>query len=170
MEGTRNSFRNHPDKPGAPLPGKIRSGNATPTSALPKTPAAQHPGPRNFQRLDKWLWYARITRTRSLAQKLIRDGGVRVDGEKTTRTCTRIAPPMVLTIAFKNRIRILRLRDTGTRRGPASQARELFEDLSPTLPSAPRERPAPPPHAHREPGSARPTKKQRRQTIHLLGR
>ena len=86
------------------------------------------------QRLDKWLWYARILKSRTLAQKFIASGAVRVDKERVTRPDHRIGPGAVLTFALHDRIRVLKVRDAGTRRGPASEAQALYEDLSPEPP------------------------------------
>ena len=86
------------------------------------------------QRLDRWLWFARMVKSRTLAQKLIASGAVRVDSERTTSVDHRIGPGMVLTFALNDRIRVLRVRDVGTRRGPASEAQTLYEDLSPEPP------------------------------------
>ncbi|WP_127144149.1 RNA-binding S4 domain-containing protein [Pelagibacterium montanilacus] len=83
------------------------------------------------QRLDKWLWYARVARSRSLAQKLVASGAVRVNGQRCVAPDRRIAPGDGLTIAIAGRIRVLRVRDPGARRGPATEARLLYEDLSP---------------------------------------
>ena len=115
------------------------------------------------QRLDKWLWYARIVKSRTLAQKLIASGAVRVDTLRTTRPDYQISADMVLTMTVHEKLRVLKVRDTGTRRGPASEAQLLYEDLSPQLP--PREKPDPlkAPPAFREQGTGRPTKKQRRE-------
>ncbi|HHG91324.1 MAG TPA: RNA-binding S4 domain-containing protein [Devosia sp.] len=121
------------------------------------------------QRLDKWLWFARVVKTRTLAQKLIRSGNVRVDGKRVTRVSFAVGPGMVLTIAYAERIIILRVNAAGTRRGPAPQARTLYKDLSPEIPER-RLSASPAGKGARESGSGRPTKKQRRQTDHLLGR
>jgi len=113
------------------------------------------------QRLDKWLWYARIVKSRTLAQKLIRSGAVRVDSVRTKSADFRVAPGMVLTLTAHDRLRILKIRDPGTRRGPATEAQLLYEDRSPELPKRPM---GPPPIAPRPFGAGRPTKKQRRAT------
>ncbi len=113
------------------------------------------------RRLDKWLWYARVTKSRTLAQKLVNGGHVRVNRDKITNASYQIKIDDVLTIALERRILILRVLDPGTRRGPATEARTLYEDLSPPpLPRAEK----PPETAKRAPGSGRPTKKERRQT------
>ncbi len=119
-----------------------------------------------IQRLDKWLWYARVVKTRTLAQKLVKSGNIRVDATRTVQPGFRVRVGMVLTINHANRIRILRVVEPGSKRGSASEAATLFDDLSPLLPAL-RDKPAHPVNAQREPGAGRPTKKQRRQTDRL---
>jgi len=85
------------------------------------------------QRLDKWLWYARIVKSRTLAQKLVQSGAVRVDSERVTAADFRVWPGMVLTLTVNRRLLVLEIRDPGTRRGPAAEARTLYQDLSPPL-------------------------------------
>lgn len=119
------------------------------------------------QRLDKWLWYARIVKSRTLAQKLIASGAVRVDATRVTTTGYRIAPGVVITLSVHDRLRVLRVLDGGTRRGPATEAQTLYEDLSPELPKDAL-KPAMP--GKREDGAGRPTKKERRQIDKLQGK
>lgn len=111
------------------------------------------------QRLDKWLWYARIVKSRTLAQKLIESGSVRVDGVKTSSPSRQIGAGAVLTLTVHDRLRILKVIEPGNRRGPATEAQTLYEDMSPELP---KKDPLFPGAAKREPGAGRPTKKDRR--------
>lgn len=83
------------------------------------------------QRLDKWLWFARMFKSRTLAQKFVASGAVRVDKEKISSPDYRVGPGTVLTFVLHERIRVLRVVDAGTRRGPAPEAQALYEDLSP---------------------------------------
>ncbi|PTW59058.1 heat shock protein Hsp15 [Breoghania corrubedonensis] len=111
-------------------------------------------------RIDKWLWHARVTKSRSLAQKLVASGHVRLNKERVRGAAQQVRADDVLTVALERRVLILRIRALGHRRGPAAEARLLYEDLSP--PPAPREeRPAP--VALRDAGTGRPTKRERRQ-------
>ena len=116
------------------------------------------------QRLDKWLWYARVVKSRTLAQKLVASGAVRVDASRVTSPDYRLSEGMVLTMTVNTKLRILKVVELGTRRGPALEAQSLYLDLTPQLP--PRQKPDPlkGPPALRLPGSGRPTKKQRRET------
>jgi ribosome-associated heat shock protein Hsp15 len=119
------------------------------------------------QRLDKWLFFSRAVKSRTLAQKLIESGVVRVNSERTISTDHKVGEGDVLTMTVSRRLLVWRIRDAGSRRGPAPEAALLYEDLSP--PPLPREdQPfSPAAVALREPGSGRPTKKERRETDRL---
>jgi ribosome-associated heat shock protein Hsp15 len=104
------------------------------------------------QRIDKWLWFARVVKTRTLAQKLVLSGSVRVNREKCDSVSHLLRPGDVLTIAVSHSVRVLKVKASGLRRGPADEARTLYEDLSPPPD------PAMPAPAH----GPRPTKRDRR--------
>lgn len=80
-------------------------------------------------RLDKWLWQARFFKTRALAAALVADGHVRVNGTPVSRPGRDITPGDVLTFPQGNRIRVVRILALGQRRGPATEAQDLFSDL-----------------------------------------
>ncbi len=80
-------------------------------------------------RLDKWLWQARFFKSRALASKLCAAGRVRIDGERVTKAHAAIRPGHVLTFPQARDIRVVRVVALGTRRGPAVDARTLYEDL-----------------------------------------
>jgi ribosome-associated heat shock protein Hsp15 len=103
-------------------------------------------------RIDKWLWFARLAKTRTIAQKLAVSGRVRVNRHKNDNAARPVKVGDVLTIAFDSGVRVLRVAAVGARRGPAKEARLLYEDLSPAAPT-----PTPAPSA-----GARPTKRERR--------
>jgi len=108
------------------------------------------------QRIDKWLWFARLAKSRTLAQKLAVSGGVRVNRARNTSASHPVKVGDTLTIGLESGVRVLRILATGTRRGPPAEARLLFEDLS--QPAV-----AKPPAAElRTEGSGRPTKRDRR--------
>ena len=114
------------------------------------------------QRIDKWLWQARFFKTRSLATKVVNGGSVRVNSEKISKAATAIGPDDVLTFPQARDIRVIRVLALATRRGPAPEARGLYEDLSPPVPAGDRA-------ADPDPGPrvGRPTKKQRRELTEL---
>ncbi|MEL7114873.1 MAG: RNA-binding S4 domain-containing protein [Pseudomonadota bacterium] len=82
-------------------------------------------------RIDKWLWYARFFKTRSLAAKLVTGGHVRVNSTRVSKASAAVGPGDVLTFPQGSRIRVVELVETGTRRGPAPEAQTLYTDLSP---------------------------------------
>lgn len=106
-------------------------------------------------------------KSRTLAQKLIESGVVRVNSERTIDTDHKVGEGDVLTMTVSRRLLVWRIRDAGSRRGPAPEAALLYEDLSP--PPLPREdRPfSPGALVVRDAGSGRPTKKERRDTDRL---
>ena len=106
-------------------------------------------------RADKWLWHARLVKTRTLAAKIIGDGRLRVNGRRATKPSAPVRPEDVLTVAIHGRVRVLRILEVGTRRGPATEAQALYKDLSP----APEPRGEPAEIA----SGPRPTKRERRQ-------
>jgi ribosome-associated heat shock protein Hsp15 len=113
------------------------------------------------QRIDRWLWHARLVRTRTAAAELAESGRVRLNGDRVTASSRAVKPSDVLTVALGGQVKILKVLGLSERRGGAPDAQALYEDLSP--PAAPRERKQDdPPVAEREPGSGRPTKRERR--------
>lgn len=120
------------------------------------------------QRIDKWLFFSRAVKSRSLAAKLVVAGRVRINRDKAAQASDLIKPGDVLTITLDRRIFVWKVLGAGVRRGPAEEARTLYEDMSP--PPAPKGEALPDAiPALREAGSGRPTKRERRQTDRLLG-
>lgn len=118
-------------------------------------------GSEGSQRLDKWLWFARIAKTRTLATRLIEGGKARVNKTRVSKASRMVRPGDVVTLAIHDQVKVLKILACGVRRGPAPEARELYEDLSP--PPVPRVRkPRALPAAAREKGTGRPTKRDRR--------
>ena len=87
--------------------------------------------PRETIRLDKWLFQARFLKSRGLAADLITEGRVRVNGQRTDKPARAVGEGDVLTFALHGRVRVVRILGTGERRGPASEAQGLYEDLAP---------------------------------------
>ena len=125
--------------------------------------------PIRKERLDRFLFFSRAVKSRTLAQKFIESGAVRVNSEKTERTDLKVGAGDVLTMSLHNRIVVWRILDCGIRRGPASEAQGLYEDMSP--PPVPRSELSPydAAIAQRPSGAGRPTKKERRDTDRLRG-
>jgi ribosome-associated heat shock protein Hsp15 len=82
------------------------------------------------QRLDKWLWFARVVRTRTLAARLVGDGHVRVNTLRIETPAKPVGPGDVLTIALERHVRVLRIVAIAPRRGGAEAAKLLFEELT----------------------------------------
>jgi len=110
------------------------------------------------QRVDRFLWHARLIRTRSLAAKLAASGHVRVNGQRIDAPGRALRIGDVLTVTMPGGVRVLKVLAFAPRRGGSADARRLYDDLSPT--------PAPktdvPPAPLRPAGSGRPTKRERR--------
>ena len=131
------------------------------TSSSPPGSDAEH-----RQRIDKWLWHARVVKTRSAAAALASSGHVRLNGARIEQPSKPVKPGDVVTIALDRRVRVLKVSGIVERRGSADAARVLYEDLTPApvTPEA-KERTA----AAREPGSGRPTKQERRAIARFTG-
>ena len=87
-------------------------------------------GSQDRLRIDKWLWHARVVKTRSLAARLVADGHVRVNGARAEAAAKAIKAGDVLTIALERTVLVYRVKALGERRGPAPEAQGLYEDLS----------------------------------------
>jgi ribosome-associated heat shock protein Hsp15 len=81
------------------------------------------------QRLDKWLWFARFAKTRTLAAKLVSAGFVRVNGQRSDNPAKAIGVGDVVTLALARATCVVRVEDLGERRGPAVEARRLYTDI-----------------------------------------
>ncbi|KCV80929.1 heat shock protein [Actibacterium atlanticum] len=106
-------------------------------------------------RLDKWLWHARFFKTRTLSAKTVSGGHVRVNGTKVGKPAHKVGVGDTLTFAQGRDIRVVRVVAPGERRGPAPEAQQLYDDLTPIKDSVPR--------SPRYEGKGRPDKKERRQ-------
>jgi ribosome-associated heat shock protein Hsp15 len=115
------------------------------------------------QRIDKWLWHARVVRTRSAAAALAAAGHVRVNAQRIDAPSRAVRVGDVVTVTLDHAIRVLKVLGFAERRGSAEDARALCEALEPERPS----RATPP--APRETGSGRPTKRDRRAIARFTG-
>lgn len=94
-------------------------------------------------RLDRWLWHARFFRSRSLAAAAVTGGRMRVNSRVVAKPAQPVRPGDVLTFTLGRRVVVVRILAPGTRRGPAPEARALYEDLSPPPPVPDLSRPLP---------------------------
>ncbi|MGE0152592.1 MAG: RNA-binding S4 domain-containing protein [Reyranellaceae bacterium] len=90
-------------------------------------------------RLDKYLWQARFFKSRTQAAEFIAGGRLRLDGAVVSKPNQLVRAGCVLTFPLGPRIRVVRVLALGARRGPAAEARTLYEDLD--APAAPRKTP-----------------------------
>ena len=111
------------------------------------------------QRLDKWLWCARLARTRCGAQRAIEAGKVRINGARAIKASRSVQAGDVVTATLLGKLYVVRVLASAERRGPASAASKLYDDLTP--PPAPRLGP--------ERSGPRPTKRDRRRLDELRG-
>jgi ribosome-associated heat shock protein Hsp15 len=119
------------------------------------------------QRIDKWIWHARLVRTRSAAAALVDAGQVRVNGQRQSAASHLVRPGDVVTVALDRFVRVLKVTGFAERRGDSATVAVLYEDLQP-LPPREQRPPEDPPAIAREAGSGRPTKRDRRMTDRLL--
>ena len=119
-------------------------------------------------RLDKWLWYARFFKTRALASKAISNGSFRLNGDLMSKPHRQADCGQVLTFSQGARIRVVRIKALGLRRGPAKEAALLYDDLAPIVTATENKKFSPlPVFEDRQAGDGRPTKRHRRETDRL---
>ncbi len=82
------------------------------------------------QRLDKWLWFARMAKSRTLAAQLVQDGKVRINRTRAAKPAQTVRPDDILTIALRGEVQVVKVLAPGLRRGPPAEARKLYEVLS----------------------------------------
>lgn len=124
-------------------------------------------GPEEKLRVDKWLWFARFFRTRTLAATAVSAGHLRINRQPVRKPGHIVRVGDVLTFAQGSIVRVIRIDSLADKRGNATIAQTLYTDLDPPQPRAARE--PEPMFAERESGTGRPTKKERRQTDLLKG-
>jgi len=113
-------------------------------------------------RTDKWLWAARLFKSRALAAAACSGGKVRVN-DQSAKPARPLRPGDLIQVTIPSGHRLVRVLALAARRGPAAAARALYDDRTP--PAPPRLRTRPP--AYRPPGAGRPTKRDRRQLDRL---
>ncbi|WP_407167397.1 RNA-binding S4 domain-containing protein [Bradyrhizobium sp. ORS 111] len=81
------------------------------------------------QRLDKWLWHARVVKARTSAAALVESGHVRINGVREKSPGHAVKLGDVVTVALDNSVRVLKVAGFAERRGDATSARVLYDDL-----------------------------------------
>jgi ribosome-associated heat shock protein Hsp15 len=84
---------------------------------------------RDWQRLDKWLWCARFMRARSDCARLVAEGLIRINRQPTDKAHARLRAGDVLTMPLHGRVRVVRVLSLARRRGPATEARLLYDEV-----------------------------------------
>ena len=82
------------------------------------------------QRIDRWLWHARLVRTRGAAAELAGSGYVRVNGARIAAASRMVRAGDVITVALDRAVRVLKVTGFVERRGPAASVQSLYEDLT----------------------------------------
>ena len=124
----------------------------------------------NTVRLDRWFWYARFKKSRTLATKFCNSGKVRVNGDLIKKAHQVVRIGDVLTFPLGSDIRVIKILELGVRRGPAKEAQTLYEDLQPIDQGKKKgKKNSNLAQATRDPGSGRPTKFQRRAIERFIG-
>ena len=87
-------------------------------------------------RLDRYLFFIRLLKSRTLAQALIQQGNVRIDGKRVAKTSEEVRVGSVIALPLQGNVRVLRVLALPSRRGPASEARTCYEELEEATDSA----------------------------------
>jgi ribosome-associated heat shock protein Hsp15 len=85
----------------------------------------------DWQRIDKWLWHARVVRTRSASAALVASGHVRINGQRVAAPSHAVRTGDVVTVALDRAVHVLKVLSFSERRGSADAARRLCEALDP---------------------------------------
>ena len=117
------------------------------------------------QRIDKWLFFARLRKSRSLAAKSVESGDVSINGVNIRQPSHSVRPGDVVVLSLDRHDMVVKVLQPGERRGPYEEARLLYSDMTP--PPPPREERNLFAQATRERGTGRPTKRERRETDRL---
>ncbi|MGB7404971.1 MAG: S4 domain-containing protein [Pacificimonas sp.] len=82
------------------------------------------------QRVDKFLWFSRLTKTRAEARKLAESRHLRLDGRVITRASACVRPGSVLAYMRAGKVRVIKVEALAERRGPFTTASQLYADLT----------------------------------------
>ncbi len=90
---------------------------------------------RDWQRLDKWLWCARFMKIRAACTRFVAEGSVRINRQPTDKPHAKLRPGDVLTLPVTGGVRVIRVLALAARRGPAPEARRLYEEIGDPVPA-----------------------------------
>lgn len=114
------------------------------------------------RRIDQWLFFTRLSKSRSLAGRMVEAGKVRVNKEKINKPAQTVQVGDVITAMINHNLKVVRVEGLGTRRGPASEAQALYADLTPETKKPAKSGRIVLTSPTRPKGMGRPTKKDRR--------
>jgi ribosome-associated heat shock protein Hsp15 len=87
---------------------------------------------RDWQRLDKWLWCARFMRARADCARLVADGYLRLNRQPTDKPHSKLRIGDIVTLPLRGEVRVIAVLALAKRRGPAAEARKLYQEIQPT--------------------------------------
>ena len=114
------------------------------------------------RRIDQWLFYTRLVKSRSLAGRLVEAGKLRINKVKISKPSSVVRKGDVITSIINRDLKVVEVVELGTRRGPASEAQELYKDITSIEPPRPKPGLLTAKTPSRPKGAGRPTKKDRR--------
>ncbi len=114
------------------------------------------------RRIDQWLFYSRLVKSRSLAGRMVESGKLRVNKVKISKPSSLVRKGDVITSMINRDLKVIEVLELGVRRGPASEAEQLYNDITPKEPLRPKPGRFSAKTPSRPQGEGRPTKKDRR--------
>ena len=85
-------------------------------------------------RIDRFLFFIRLLKSRTLAQGLIEEGHVRIDGKRVEKSSEDVRIGSIIAMPLHGKVRVLRVLSLPGRRGPAAEARACYQELGPDSP------------------------------------
>lgn len=131
-------------------------------------PPSEREPDKGRQRIDKWLFFARLRKSRTLAAKSVEHGDVSINGQAIRQPSFNVKPGDTVVLSLDRYDLVVKVLLPGVRRGPFEEARTLYEDLTPPTPAGDERRLFE--QVTRERGTGRPTKRERRETDALRSR
>jgi ribosome-associated heat shock protein Hsp15 len=80
-------------------------------------------------RIDRFLFFIRFAKSRTLAQALVDEGHIRIDGKRVTKPSDEVRAGSIVALPLQGQTRVIHVLDLPTRRGPAAEARACYEEL-----------------------------------------
>jgi ribosome-associated heat shock protein Hsp15 len=85
-------------------------------------------------RIDRFLFFIRLVKSRTLAQSIVEEGHVRIDGKRVEKSSEEVRAGRIIALPLHDSVRVLRVLELPTRRGPAPEARACYEELGIDVP------------------------------------